>query len=655
MPPPLYIASSRERVLSPTRGAEGAPTESLFDTPHTPRPRTQLLGHDQYSVMVTNSGGGYSRWGRCDITRWRSDRTQDSWGTFCYVHEPSTGKIWSNTYHPIGGKVTEDYSVHFALDRALFWRKDNSIDTGTEIFVSPEDDVEIRRITLINRSVFIRKLELTSYIELAMTPHDADLKHPAFQKMFIQTEAVPSLRSLLAFRRKRSADEPPVFITHRFTQTQPPESPMLFETDRRRFIGRGRTLADPMGISRTPGNSQGYVLDPILSLRESVTLEPGQRLQISLVIAATPTREKALSLAGKYSDPHAIDRAMDFTWASAQLELRSLRIQSEDAHRFQKLASHLLYVNPLLRPSPDRLEENTKGQAGLWPYGISGDLPIAMVTIGEARDIGLIRQMLQAHSYLRKHGLWVDLLILNEESGGYERPLKEQLEQLILAYALYTGIDTPGGIFLRHADQIPKEDLRLLKAASSVVMVAARGALAQQLGVHLGTPELPETLVKKRPLREPSAPLPFRELPYFNSLGGFTPDGREYAIYLGPDTHTPAPWINVLSNPTFGTIVSETGSGFTWFGNSQRNRLTAWSNDPVLDSCPEAVYIRDEETGVFWTPTASPIREETAYRARHGTGYTVFEHNSNGIEQELTVLIPLDASGGDPVKLQRLL
>jgi cyclic beta-1,2-glucan synthetase len=652
--PPLFLVSSRERASALPRIAEAAPLEGRFDTPDTPRPRTQLLGHEQYSVMVTNSGGGYSRWGRQDITRWRSDRTLDSWGTFCYIHDTTTGKIWSNTFHPVGGKAAGDYSVQFALDRAVFRRKDEGVDTESEIFVSAEDDVEIRRITLINRSVFARKLELTSYIELAMAPHNADAQHPAFQKMFIRTECVPELSALLAYRRVRSLDETPIFVAHRLTSTQPGGNPMLFETDRRRFIGRGRTLANPMGLTRPPDNSQGDVLDPILSLRESVLLEPGQRLQVSLVIAAGDSREKALSLASKYADPLAINRAMDFTWAATQLELRSLRIQPDDAHHFQKLANHLLYVNPLLRPSTERLEENRKGQAGLWPYGISGDLPIATVTISEPSDLGLIRQMLQAHSYWRKHGLWSDLVILNEEAGGYERPLKEELESLIRAFAIYTGIDQPGGIFLRHAEQIPKEDLSLLKAASSVVLVAARGALSQQLGVHLDVPELSESITKKRPPSDASAQLPFMELPYFNSLGGFTPDGREYAIYLAPETHTPAPWINVLANPAFGTIVSETGSGYTWSGNSQRNRLTDWSNDPVLDPPSEAVYIRDEDTGAFWTPTAAPVREDSPYRARHGTGYTVFEHNSNGIEQELTVLVPLDSKGGTPIKLQRL-
>ena len=312
---------------------------------------------------------------------------------------------------------------------------------------------------------------------------------------------------------------------------------------------------------REPSGRQGFVLDPILSLRRSLALGPGERARVSLIVAAGESRQEVLSLMDKYGDPHAIDRAMDFAWASAQLELRLLRIQPDEARRFQEIASHLLFPNPLLRPPAERIEENRKGQAGLWPYGISGDVPIILVSIGEARDIGLVRQLLQAHSYWRMHGLKADLVILNEEASGYEQPLREQLEGLIRAHATNTATEQTGRIFLRSTDQLPEEDLSLLMAAARVVLVAARGTLPQQIGVAAEVPEPPEFLARKRAPRDPSAPLPFMELPYFNSLGGFTPDGREYAIYLGPDTHTPAPWVNVIANPTFGTLVSETGVG----------------------------------------------------------------------------------------------
>ncbi|HER19572.1 MAG TPA: glycosyl transferase, partial [Chromatiales bacterium] len=621
---------------------------------HTTTPKTQLLSNGSYCLMLTNAGGGYSRWGDYEITRWRSDRTRDPWGTFCYIYEADSNRLWSNTYHPAGGKV-EAYSADFALDRAVFRRDDNGIRTETEIIVAPEDDVEIRRITLFNRSGRTRNVDLTSYVEISMAPHNADRQHPAFNKLFIQTEAAPEHKALLAYRRPRGENDRPVYVAHRLTLERDGDEALRFETDRRTFIGRGRTLANPMGVFREPGNSHGFVLDPILSLRRSVTIGPGRRVEVSLVLAAGETREQVLRLMAKYSDIHTIDRAMDIAWASAQLELRLLRIQPDEARRFQQLASHLLFPNPLLRSTAECIDKNCKGQSGLWPYGISGDAPIALIIISQTRDISLLRQIFQAHAYWRMHGLTVDLVIVNEEASGYEQPLRERIENLIRAHSMNTQVDRPGGVYVRNADLIPDEDLTLLRAAAAVVLVAARGTLPKQLGVPVEAPELPEPIARKRAHREPSASLPFMDLPYFNSLGGFTPDGREYAIYLGPGIHTPAPWINVIANPAFGTLISETGAGFTWYGNSQRNRLTAWSNDPVIDPPSEALYIRDEETGVYWTPTSSPIREETAYRARHGAGYTVFEHNSHGIEQELTVFVPVDENGGEPIKLQRLL
>ena len=562
------------------------------------------------------------------------------------------------------------YSVDFSLDRAIFHRIDKRIHTHTEVVVSPEDDVEIRRITLINRSSRIRSINMTSYVELSMAPHTADRQHPAFNKMFIQTEALPEQEVLLAYRRPRSDSEAPLFVGHCLTQelSKPSDksdqsdlsegfkdSDFEFETDRERFIGRGRTLSNPMGALQKLGNNQGFVLDPILSIRRTLILKPGQRVQLSLLLAAGVSREQVLVLMDKYRDPHASERALDFAWGSAQQQLQLLHIQPDEARRFQQLASHLLFPNHLLRAPTERLDNNRKGQSGLWPYAISGDLPIVLVTIGKGREISLVRQLLQAHTYWRMHGLSTDLVILNEEAISYERPLHERLEQLIQAHTVSAATDRAGGIFLKGAAQIPEADLNLLKAAASVVLVAARGTLPQQLGVATDPPQLLDKLVKKTAAREPSAPLPFMELTYFNSLGGFTQDGREYAIYLSTGTNTPAPWVNIIANPHFGTMVSETGSGFSWYGNSQRNRLTGWSNDPVLDPASEALYIRDEESGMFWSPTAAPIREqESAYRARHGAGYTVFEHNSNGIEQELTVFVPVDENGGQPLKLQRL-
>ncbi|TVR32170.1 MAG: glycosyl transferase [Spirochaetaceae bacterium] len=642
-----YLAT-RGRTPAIEGIGEITPSVSSFDSPHTATPKTQLLGNGRYSLMVTNSGGGYSRWTDFELTRWRADTTRDSGGFHCYIHEADGNRLWSNSYHPTDTRV-ESYSADFSLDRAVIRRVDNGIEVKTEIVVSPEDDVEVRRITLINRSLRSRHLKLTSYIELAMAPHRADLQHPAFNKLFIETEALPERRELIASRRMRRPDDKPVFVGHRITSDSAMDDrtgEFRFETDRAAFIGRGCTLQNPAGATAEPGGSHGYVLDPILSLRRSLTLAPGERRQISLILAAGESKQTLLNQMEKYGDPRAVDRSMDLAWASAQIELRALRIHPDEARRFQQVASHLLFPNARLRPASQRIMENRKGQTGLWAYGISGDSPIILVTVADSRDTGLVRQMLRAQAYWRIHGFVTDLVILNEEASGYEHPLRSQLEALVRTHAT--------GAFLLSADQLPHEDLSLLMAAARVVLVAARGALPQQLGLLAEDPTPPKLTGRKRAVADSSAPLPFLELHYFNGLGGFTDEGREYAIYLGPHTNTPAPWVNVMANPGFGTLIGETGAGFTWYGNSQRNRLTDWSNDPVIDPSPEVLYIRDEESGLYWTPTASPIREESAYRARHGAGYSVFEHNSHAIEQELTVFVPLDDDGGKPVKLQRL-
>jgi len=655
--PLLVEGTTRNGVVRQLTPTSTTTTLSRVTTPDAPTPRTQLLGNGTYTVMVTSAGGGYSRWRDIDLSRWHADTTLDAWGSFCYVKDLEQGTVWSTAHQPVR-RAASHYSVTFTADRAEFERRDAGIGTLTEIAVSLEDAAELRRITLVNHSSRPRQLEVTSYTELALAPHRADLAHPAFSKLFIQTESLPERNALLAWRAPRSPQDQPVWAAQ--VVALPPAADtsvqnVQVETDRARFLGRGRTTENPVALEGELSNTTGWVLDPIFSLRWRGSLEPGQRVQLVFVTGAADTREGVLALVEKYADVHAANRAFDLTRAQAQLEPRQLRISGEDIQRFQQLASHMLFPNTRLRAAEKRLRQNHLGQSRLWAYGISGDLPIVLVTIGDTRDLTLVREVLTAHTYWRLRGYTADLVILNEEAGSYDQPLEQDLKKLIQLHAQYTPVDQPGGIFLRAIDHIPSDELTLLLATARVVLVAARGSLAQQLTAPAGMPKLPPTLAVSRRLKEePSAPLPFMELPYFNGLGGFTPDGKEYAIYLGPGSQTSAPWVNVFANPDFGALVSETGSGFCWSGNSQSNRLLPWSNDPISDPPGDAIYIRDDDMGVFWTPTAAPIREIDAYRARHGQGYTVFEHHSHAIEQELVTFVPIDESGGASVRLQRL-
>lgn len=652
--PPIAKGSRKSIPLSRLTPFPTAPIMGIMDTPHSATPKINLLSNGTYSVMTTNSGGGYSAWKDIEITRWRTDTTTDHWGSYYYIKDCQTGRYWSAAFQPVCIK-SKKYSVSFKADRTEIRRMDNQIEVTTEIVVSPEDDAEIRLLTVANLSKQQRELELTSYSEIVLAPHAADAAHPCFNKLFIETEAVPDLQGIIAFRRMRSPEDRPLFAGHIVASHAPSTQAVEFETDRELFIGRGGSLQSPRAMVETLSNSTGYVLDPIFSLRYKVSLQPGQRIQVAYITVISENRDKTLQLIKKYADLGSSHRAIEMAWAHAQLELRHLRIHQEDVQLFQKLAARVLYPHLQLRPSAERLIRNRRGQSNLWAYGISGDLPIVVVTIADVHEMELVKQVLTAHVFWRLRGLKTDLVILNEESTGYEHPLLEQLQRLIQSFSGQLELGQSGGVYILNSDQMPEEDLLLILSVARANLVAARGTLRQQLVAPMEATTYPARIKMDTKIKEyPSKPLPFVELKFFNEIGGFSPDGREYMIFLGPGVQTPAPWVNVIANPQFGTMVSESGLGSTWYGNSQTNRLTPWSNDPVLNPITDTIYIRDEDSGISWTPTPQPIREMDPYRIRHGQGYSRFEHNSHGIEQDLTIFVPVDHGGGLSLRIQKL-
>ena len=640
-----------ERPVRPT--ILTATTAAAAQTPDISSPRTHLLSNGTCSVTVTNSGGGYLRWLDLDVTRWRADATCDTSGLFCYVRDLEGGTIWSNTHQPVRSPERR-YSWSFTPDKAEFWRRSGPCETITDIVVSAEDSAEVRRVTLVNTSRKSCRLELTSYLELALAPHRTDRAHPAFNKLFIETEWLPHCQALVAWRRPRAADDRSVWAAHLMVPESSIEA-MEFETDRARFLGRGRTLENPEALTRRLTNTVGTVLDPIFSLRRSVTILPNQRFQFALVTVVADSREAVVTLARRYSEFHTCARAFETAWIHSQLEMRRLHIRRVDVQTFQQLAGLIIFPHAQLRPAPTRLGRRTEGQQALWRQGISGDLPIVVVMIGHLGDMEVVREILTAHTFWHLRGLKVDLVLVSEEVPSYDEPLTGHLRQLTEAQAHLTGVDQPGGVYLRSATKLSKEELVALQAAARMVLVAARGTLRQQLAASTPTAAKQRKLVPGHQFREePSAPLAFMELKYFNGFGGFTEDGKEFVIYLGPSRQTPLPWINIMANPKFGALISESGAECVWGRNSQNDRLTPWFNDPVCDPPGTAIYIRDDEIGAVWSATPKPIREKDAYRARHGQGYTTFEHNSHAIEQRLLTFVPVDGAGGKTVRLQRL-
>jgi cyclic beta-1,2-glucan synthetase len=681
---PHPIEAGRER----SEREEMPPVVRSYNTPNTDVARAHLISNGRYTVMITNSGAGYSRWGTGNsglaVTRWRNDWVRDSYGSFIYVRDRQSGEVWSAAAAPFGGKP-RGYNARFGLDKAEFFRRDGDIETHMEVVVSPEDDAEIRRVTLTNRGSRTRVLDLTSYAEIAFAPQPVDEAHPAFSKLFIETEYFGGHGALLASRRPRSAGEKRNWLLHVVAVSRPDGSttgalgspfPEEYETDRMAFLGRGGTPSAPRAMM--PGqdlsNSEGAVLDPIFSLRQKVRVEPGMRVQVSFVTAASETKEEAYALSDKYHDPTWGERAIRMALVQARLELRMLDLSVDESMEYQRIFSRMIYPQRGTRPSEATLAKNSKGQPGLWAYGISGDFPILLVRIADTTEAPLVSQALHAHEFWQRNGFEADLVILNEYPGGYMQPVQDMLERLVAASHAHQMLNKPGGVYVKRADIMPDADRILLNSVARVVLVGSRGTLAIQLDREIPDTPLPPLRTRNEvadgrtgtarsasnPFVRPASsglnvPVPTRlpkpaQAPALPLQAAFSPDGREYVITLTAGVWTPLPWSNVIANQRFGCLVTESGMASTWSGNSRENRLTPWSNDPVSDPPSEVIYIRDEESGAVSSPTPLPIRDSEPYTVRHGQGYTTYSHTGNGIEQTLRVSVPPD----DSVKVCKL-
>ena len=631
-----------------TIAGEGEEVMRLSTNPTPPSPEVHLLSNGRYHIAISSAGGGYSRWRDMAITRWREDSTRDCWGKFVYIRDIATGEYWSSTYQPTL-RATKVYEAIFTQARAEFRQCHSGLEIHTEISVSPEDDVELRRIKITNRSTQKRSIELTSYAEVVLALQSSDIAHPAFSNLFVQTEFMEASSALFCTRRARSKEESPPWLFHLMIGQGGEQGVLTCETDRARFIGRDGTLANPLALeSRSPlSGTVGSVLDPIVSLRRTVTLEPHEATTIDYVLGVAESREAGMALVEKYQSSRMTDRAFDLAWTHNQVTLRHLNASEAEAQLYGRLASALIYANPARRANQSVLRSNRRGQSCLWSYGISGDTPIVLLRISDAQKIEIVQQLIQAHSYWRMKGLTVELVILNENISIYHQSLHDQITRLISSGIEAQMLDKPGGIFVRRLEQVSQDDRILLQAVARIVLSDENGTLADQLAHRsLLEPLIPLLVATRPPVTEVPQPLPPRELIFQNGLGGFTVDGREYVIALEAGQTTPAPWVNVIANRNFGTVISESGSAYTWMDNAHEFRLTPWSNDPVRDTPGETFYIRDEETGQYWSPTPLPVHSRAPTIIRHGFGYTVFEHLEQGIASELWVYVALDA----PVK-----
>lgn len=645
-------------VQGPAPAAES--TLRVFTDPDRMRPAVQLLSNGQYHVMVSSAGGGYSRCRDMAVTRWREDISRDNWGMFCYLRDVASGECWSAMHQPMLMK-TDHYEAIFSDARAEFRVRQCDFDAHTEIVVSPEDNIELRRIRLTNRGRARRTIEITSYAEVVLTPAIADALHPAFSNLFVQTELIRALQAIICTRRPRSSSDFVPWMCHLMAVHDADIDAISYETDRARFIGRGHSLADPAAVDSSAdgtgrlSDSEGSVLDPIVAIRCRITLDPEQSALVDMVTGVIDSREACLHLIEKYRDRHLADRVFDLAWTHSQVLLRQLNASLADAQLYEQMAASIIYASAPLRAEAGILRANRRGQSGLWGQAISGDLPIVLLRVSNASRIELVRQMVQAHAYWRLKGLAVDLVIWNEDYAGYRQQLQDQIMGLIASGVEASLIDRPGGIFVRSAQQLSHEDRILVQAVARLVLTDNRGSLVEQIGRRqLRTSparlQITESWISEFDQTTPTSDALPDSLQLNCPYGGFSADGTEYVITLAAGQSTPAPWVNVLANPQFGTVVSESGGAYTWAENAHEFRLTPWDNDPVTDASGEAIYLRDEQTGRYWSPTPLPRRGEGAYLTRHGFGYSVFEHQEAGIRTELWIYVALDM----PVKFMVL-
>ncbi len=655
---PRDAPATRPRPAEAPRAAPpaGVAAARVLHSPHTPFPCAAFLSNGAYVAVVTHAGGGASLFRGAAVTRWREDRTCDAGSQFLYLRDVRTASVWSPTYLPTRAGA-EEHLITFLPEKAVFRRRYEDVETLLEVAVSPEDDVEVRRLSLTNGGTRPREIEVTSYAEIVLGPIADDVVHPAFGKLFVETEYHQESTALLASRRPRTAGERNPWALHVLAVEGRIQSRVEWETDRARFLGRGRGPDAPAALDgRALSGTTGAVLDPCVSLRHRVRIAPGGFTRMTFTTGVAESRDAALALAQKYHDPASAARTLVLAHTNAKISLTHLGISAEDSVLYDRLASRVLFEDGSLRAPPDVLAKSTLGQSALWAHGVSGDLPILLVRVVEEDDLPLVKQALQAQELWRLKGLSADVLVLNEHPTSYRDEMHEALTALVDNGPWGAWKGRPGGVFLLRADQMGEAERVLLSAAARAVLAGDRGDLAQQINFPLPRVEWPADFPARRVRHPRTSPGLDPEVPALtmaNGLGGFTADGREYVVVLEGERETPLPWANVIANASLGTIVTASGAATTWSQNSRENRLTPFANDPVSDPTGEAIFLRDEDDGAVWaaTPGALPrAAEDGRWVVRHGAGVTRFAHAAFGIAHELELFVAPD----DPVKLSVL-
>ncbi|MCK5506868.1 MAG: cellobiose phosphorylase [Thermodesulfovibrionia bacterium] len=616
----------------------------------TVAPQMHLLGNGHMSARVSASGAGGLIWNGNMLTRWRPDPTRDCHGIWLYLQDAVSSEPWSVGYLPTH-QTGQDSKVVFHQHMIETFRRDREIATRQELVIAPYDNVEIRRITLINEGDTPKDIKLTTYGEVVLEPALDEERHPAFSKLFVGSTFLSEQNAMLFERRPRRPETKPPVLLHALVSDDPGITLAGYETDRGRFIGRGRTMRDPQGLETGLSGTTGFTLDPVFALQVQVRLEPMEGKSFAVLTVAGTTRHDVLKVASRYPE-HALGRTFREASLETAREVNRLDLSPGHLPEVQVLSSLLLQPSAPMREVPEVGPVAWQGQPDLWRLGLSGDLPILLLLVDLDGEVELLEILLRAQRLWRRRGLQTDLVVLQTGVSTYENPLRERILSILHDSKTEGYLGRNGGIHLLWSDQMDSMTRDGIIAAAHVVLKLDGQSLDQKLDRALAAFSTSEKFESTVPASYKAMDNPKRPdgLLFDNGYGGFDAEAGEYVMHLTDGMRTPAPWCNVLSNDSFGTITSSDGLGFTWAVNSGEHRLTPWTNDPVLNTPTEVLYLRDEMTAEVWSPTPAPMNDGASCQIRHGTGYTIWSRNSHELEQELLAFVPKDA----PVKLMRL-
>ncbi len=602
-------------------------------------PRMHILSNGTLSYVTTETGLSYLKCRDIYVNRFRKNLYGNQYGAFIYIRDINENLSYSATYAP-SKQIPETYKSVFYPEKAEYRRRNAELTTTLDITLSTENNALLQTVTLFNHSGREKEVEVTSYLELILSSIDQDLAHPAFNSLFIRTFEKEGV--LFAVRRPRGEKEKNLYASHFAVTDFIPEGDISYETDRAKFMGRKHTTQDPHAVREPFSNTTGAVLDPIFSLRVPCKLAAKEQKCICFITIIEDSMARLERNLESYSSFDSVKRTFELAHSRGRQNV--ITKDTKEQETYLNLLGHLLYESPNKLNYKNQIAQNTLGVSALWKFGISGDLPILTGLILKEEDFAYAQQLIKCHEFLTVKGLKFDLLLLTKDDDSYMAPVFRQTKE-ILEKTTFSGlIDCPGGVFIRSLEAMTEADRNAVLAKSSFVVDPRAGTIVSQ--VQSAFLQLDNTIYKISEEKEQSAPYTER-LRFYNGYGGFN-DKNEYVILLADGRETPLPWCNVIANPRFGCVATESGGGYTWAENSRENKLTQWSNDPLIDSVSEAVYVK--EGNHIFTITPYPVRKHQNYRITHGFGYTVYHSFHREINCEQTVFVPQSK----PMKITKL-